>query len=239
MNASLPASLSSSPLPIAGARGLSAWRSARAWALLICVTGAALAIDLASKSLAFRYLAGSPVVVERAAVFRQSATDPRSVGALIPVHRPVTVVPRILDLSLVLNPGAVFGVGPGQRMFFVVFTGTALVFGLYMFARWTKAGDRAAHAAIGLLLAGGLGNLYDRLQYGCVRDFLHPLPGVRFPFGWRPLGENGEVWPYVSNLADLFLIIGIGLLLVCLWKRAEPGAPSPQTSRGPPGPAPD
>jgi signal peptidase II len=183
--------------------------------------GAALAMDLASKSLTFRYLTGAPVVVDRAAVLRASSIDPRTVGMLIPPHEPVTVVPHVLDLALVLNPGAVFGVGPGQRWFFVVFTALALVFGVYMFARWTRAGDRSAHAAIGLLLAGGLGNLYDRLVYGCVRDFLHPLPGVMFPFGIRPLGANGEVWPYVSNVADLFLIIGICLLLVCLWRKGE------------------
>jgi len=28
-----------------------------------------------------------------------------------------------------------------------------------------------------------------------------------------------EIWPYVSNLADLFLLIGIVMLLAHLWKR--------------------
>jgi lipoprotein signal peptidase len=30
---------------------------------------------------------------------------------------------------------------------------------------------------------------------------------------------NEEVWPYVSNLADLFLLIGIVMLLIHLWRR--------------------
>jgi len=58
----------------------------------------------------------------------------------------------------VLNPGAVFGIGPGQRGFFVGFTVLALVFA------WScrQVDDRARpirHAAIGLLIGGGLGNL--------------------------------------------------------------------------------
>jgi signal peptidase II len=118
----------------------------------------------------------------------------------------------------VLTPGAVFGMGPGQRWFVIGFTLLALGFGMLMFAKWTTASDRFAHIAIGLLIGGGLGNLYDRLTLGCVRDFLHPLPGWKWPRGWTLAGTN-EVWPYVSNLADLFLLIGILMLLLHLWRR--------------------
>jgi lipoprotein signal peptidase len=68
-------------------------------------------------------------------------------------------------------------------------------------------------------MGGGLGNLYDRLALGCVRDFLHPLPGLKFPGGWKPLGGDGQIWPYVSNIADLLLLIGIAMLLLFLWRR--------------------
>src|SRR5690606_22977848 len=112
----------------------------------------------------------------------------------------------------------------GQRWFFVGFTAVALAFGLWMFAKWTTASDRAAHIAIGLVISGGLGNLYDRLRFGCVRDFIHPLPNVKFPFGWTPLGPSGEVWPYISNVADLALLIGIGMLLIYLWRRGDSSA---------------
>jgi signal peptidase II len=90
---------------------------------------------------------------------------------------------------------------------------------MWMFAKWTRSRDTLAHASIGLLLGGGLGNLYDRLALGCVRDFLHPLPGLRWPGGWKPFGGDGQIWPYVSNVADLLLLIGIGLLLIFLWRR--------------------
>ncbi|MBS0196626.1 MAG: signal peptidase II [Planctomycetes bacterium] len=168
-----------------------------------------LAIDLWTKVWAFKTVAGSPVVVSREEVLSSGW-----LGRLIPQHDPVTVIPNILDFTLVLNPGAVFGMGAGKRWFFVVFTGAALAFGLMLFARWTKRNDTWAHISVALLLAGGLGNLYDRLVFGCVRDFIHPLPGVRLPFGIRWPGGGNEVWPWVSNVADLWLIIGIGILVL-------------------------
>ncbi|MBO6514574.1 MAG: hypothetical protein JJ974_11475, partial [Phycisphaerales bacterium] len=62
-----------------------------------------------------------------------------------------------------------------------------------------------------------------RLVFACVRDFIHPLPGMKLPFGltW-PNGGSDEVWPYVSNVADLYLLIGIGLLLVYTWRQPNP-----------------
>lgn len=200
--------------------GVSAWRSRRAWVALLITVVASLVIDLGSKWLAFERVAPAPVVIQREDVLRvKREIDPRAISReLIPEHPPRVVVPRVLELTLVLNPGAVFGVGPGQRIFFVTFTLGALGFAMFMFAKWTGPRDTWAHAALGLLIGGGLGNLYDRLVYACVRDFLHPLPGLTWPGGWTINGTR-EVWPYVSNLADLFLLIGIFILLRHLWRR--------------------
>ncbi len=200
---------------------IGAWTSKKSWFTLVLVTAGSLGIDLLTKWIAFRSIAGQPVAITRQEVLARAAIDPRSVGLLVPPHEPLTIIPGVLDLTLVLNPGAVFGVGPGKRWFFIAFTAVALTFGMWMFAKWTRSRDTLAHASIGLLLGGGLGNLYDRLLYGCVRDFLHPFPGVKWPGGWKPFGGDGQVWPYVSNVADLLLLIGIGLLLVFLWRRPE------------------
>jgi len=196
--------------------------AARSWLVLMAVVVLGLAADLGSKWWAFANIADRPVVVDRERVLEIAHQQgPEFIGHLLPEHQPVVVVPHVLDLTLVLNPGAVFGIGPGKRWFFIVFTVGAMLAGLLLFARGTRQRQTAAHVAIGLLIAGGLGNLYDRLSYGCVRDFLHPLPGVEWPMGitvpWG--GRDGrQVWPYVSNIADLWLIIGIGMLVVILWR---------------------
>lgn len=195
-----------------------AWRSRRAWLVLIIATLLALVADLASKQLAFQHIAERPVTVDRTAVLQQMARDVRGLQILVPVHDPVTVVPKLLEFKLVLNGGAVFGSGQGKRWFFIGFTAVALLFAIYLFAKWTRANETLSHIAIGLILSGGLGNLYDRLTFACVRDFIHPLPGVKFPFGITLPGGRNEVWPYVSNVADAALLIGIIFLLVRLWR---------------------
>jgi signal peptidase II len=74
---------------------------------------------------------------------------------------------------------------------------------------------RASHVAIGLILAGGIGNLYDRIIYGAVRDFLHMLPGWSLPNGWRwPGTATGDVFPWVFNVADVMLLCGMGIFIV-------------------------
>lgn len=192
-------------------------RSRSAWLLMLLAAVLGLTIDLATKSLAFRSVADVPVIIDRDAVLKLMEIEPRSIGRLIPRHDPVVVIPGGLELTLVLNPGAVFGMGPGQRWFFKAFTIVAIAFSVYMFLAWMQRSDRLAQVAIGLLIAGGLGNLYDRWTFGCVRDFLHPLPGWVWPGNWQPFGTR-EVWPYVSNVADAWLIIGIAILFVYLWR---------------------
>ncbi len=187
----------------------------------------AIVTDLGSKRLVFMgcdafsvpSVVGVPVEIKREEVLAKSLDDPRLVTTLIPRHSPRVVVPSGLEFTLVLNPGAIFGIGPGQRWFFVGFSLLALGFGAWMFLRWTGPKDRWSHIGIALLLGGGLGNLYDRLAYACVRDFIHPLPGVKWPLGFKPFGGDGEIWPYVSNLADLYLLIGIVILLAVLWRK--------------------
>jgi len=207
-------------------------RSRGAWTVLIVTVALGIASDLVSKSIAFERIAGFPVVVERERVI--GSGDP---GRLIPPHEPVTVIPHVLEFTLVLNPGAVFGIGAGQRWFFVIFTLCAVALAITLFARWTRPGDRGAHIGFGLIIAGGLGNLYDRIAFACVRDFIHPLPGVKLPFGlsWPGSGSD-ELWPYVSNIADLHLIIGIVLLIAYTWRHPEDATASGDSEPVTPGP---
>ncbi len=177
-----------------------------------------LVADLTTKRLSFSMIGEHPVNLDRNVIL----SDPHW-GPPPDAHR--VAVPRVLDLHLVLNRGAVFGIGPGQRAFFVVFTILAVGVGVYAFAFRTRRSDWMAHLAIGCILAGAGGNLFDRIMFGAVRDFLKIFPDTYLPLGWRWPGGNSEVFPWVFNVADVLLLTGIALLMLRMNRR--PGAESP------------
>jgi lipoprotein signal peptidase len=114
-----------------------------------------------------------------------------------------------------VNHGALFGFLRDYESWanvgFAVISLLAAAAILYWSTQQTTARDAALCAALGLILAGTLGNLYDRLVFNGVRDFLH----------WNYLFD----WP-VFNLADCCLVVGAGLLLFQAFTAkpvAEPG----------------
>lgn len=192
---------SSSPFPGDHRSG----RSVRAWVILLTMLLGGLAIDLTTKSWAFENVGPHPVDI------RALGGRVDSVLRDIP---PIEVVPRVLNLHLVLNRGAVFGIGPGRRWFFVVFSIVAVVVGVYVFAYRTRSNHTMTHVAIGSILAGALGNLIDRLIFAAVRDFLNLFPQIPMPFGWRWPGGSPDLFPWVFNVADMLLLLGVGLVIL-------------------------
>ncbi|EWS65833.1 Lipoprotein signal peptidase [Hydrogenophaga sp. T4] len=102
------------------------------------------------------------------------------------------------NLVHVLNTGAAFSLladaGGWQRVFFIVIGFVVVVpITFVCLARQVAPLDRVAGA---LLVAGGGGNLIDRIASGAVTDFLD--------LHWR-----GLHWP-AFNLADVFIVLAAG-----------------------------
>lgn len=217
----MPASSIETPASSADAaeppRLIAAWRSPLAWTLLLLAFALGIAADLSTKSWSFRTVAGSPIDLPPGALI----DDPHY---RLPWHEGVRAVsPDLLDFHLVLNQGAVFGIGQRQRGVFIALTAVAIAVGIGVFALWTDRRAWLSHLAIGMILAGGVGNLYDRITFGAVRDFLHMFPRRNLPFGWSWPGGSREVFPWVFNVADVLLLAGMALLLIVAW-RAESAA---------------
>ncbi|MCX5794689.1 MAG: signal peptidase II [Elusimicrobia bacterium] len=92
-------------------------------------------------------------------------------------------------LTYVENTGAAFGIGRSRNGFFVALTLALLGLLCFMRRRWPRE-DRWLESGFLLVAAGALGNLYDRLAYGFVVDFL-----------------DFRVWP-VFNVADSCVTVG-------------------------------
>ncbi len=103
-----------------------------------------------------------------------------------------------LNLVHVLNTGAAFSLladaGGWQRVFFIAIGFMVVVpITFVCLARQVEPLERTAGA---LLVAGGSGNLIDRIASGAVTDFLD--------LHWR-----GLHWP-AFNLADVFIVLAAG-----------------------------
>ena len=126
------------------------------------------------------------------------------------------VIPGLFELTHVRNPGGAFslfadGSLAGRMVFFVGMTLAAIVL-LLIFFRNLEPEARLTAAALGGVLSGALGNLADRLVHFEVIDFLDFHIGSYY-------------WP-TFNLADSFIVIGVGILLVEMFLAPEedPGA---------------
>jgi len=103
----------------------------------------------------------------------------------------------------------------------------AIAFLTYLFS--TSGRQRIYQFILGLLLAGVLGNMYDRIMFGHVRDMIHALPDWSWPGTWKlPLVDypstfsNRAVFPYIFNVADAMLCVGVFLMIVYSWFHRPP-----------------
>jgi signal peptidase II len=168
---------------------------------LLIVAGLVYAADQVTKYLAVRELTG---------------------------RAPVEIIDGLLQLRLVRNPGAAFGLAEGATVVFSLVAVVVAVAILRMAAR-LRSGPWAL--ALGLLLGGALGNLTDRLlrQPGPLRG--HVVDFLELPY-----------WP-VFNVADMAIVgAAIGLVVLGLTGRRYDGSregqddPAGDASHEPPPP---
>ena len=186
-----------------------AWRCPGLIAGFALFAIACLSADLVFKTWSFNHVADQPVVFQPDAI-----PD-------IPYHPPRTVIPGLLSLQLTLNQGALFGIGHGNRWLFVVISIAAVAIISWMFAN-TQRKQHWSQTALALVLAGAIGNMVDRVSIGAVRDMLYLFPGKRLPFGWSWPGGQTDIYPWIFNLADVFLIVGLAMLAIPLLFASKP-----------------
>ena len=100
----------------------------------------------------------------------------------------IPVVPGVMSLTYILNPGAAFGMH--QRLFFILMTVAVIAVLIYF---WRRIKEEAIVVQLGaaFFLGGAVGNLIDRIETGFVIDF--------FDFYF---------WP-IFNVADIFICVGV------------------------------
>ena len=99
------------------------------------------------------------------------------------------------QVTHVSNTGAAFGLFQGQSLALtiVAIVGIAaiLFYALFAYRHFTFVDSMLSRIALGLILGGTVGNLVDRLRFGCVTDFI-----------------DVGIWP-AFNIADSAVVVGV------------------------------
>jgi signal peptidase II len=122
----------------------------------------------------------------------------------IPEGSAIVVIPHVFRITHVLNPGAAFSLfteSARPALTHWLLTGFSLAAAVIVFIVLLRMGRQVTLTtiALALVLGGALGNVWDRLRYGLVTDFLE-VHIVHYH------------WPDF-NVADSAIVIG-GILLV-------------------------
>lgn len=104
---------------------------------------------------------------------------------------------NVLNITYERNPGAAFSILEGKQLFLILFTAVVIVVMLYLML--SKRVKKPTYIwSMSLIVAGGIGNLIDRVIRGEVVDFID-VRIINFA---------------VFNIADICAVLGaLGLLL--------------------------
>lgn len=119
---------------------------------------------------------------------------------------PIPGLQGLFSITHVVNSGAAFGLFPDRGMLFLVIAVVVIV-AIIGYYRYLPADQLLVRASLGLQLGGALGNLFDRLKFGHVIDFI-----------------DFKIWP-VFNLADSAIVVGVVILAIHLLREPEKTTP--------------
>lgn len=113
----------------------------------------------------------------------------------------ITVIKDFFNLTYVKNKGAAFGIFSSYTFIISIVSVLILLYLLYELFK-SKKSDTLSSISLSFIIGGLLGNLYDRVFLGCVRDF----------FDFTIFNRGFAIF----NVGDTFIVIGCILYIICV-----------------------
>ncbi len=121
----------------------------------------------------------------------------------IPLYGEIAPIPSLYPYFSFFhsaNTGVAFGLFQGGTFIFTIIAGVAVI-AIAVYSFHTGMQSWLMSLSLGLMLGGAAGNLWDRLAYGAVVDFI------------KVQASDSLVWP-MFNIADSAIVVGTGLLIL-------------------------
>lgn len=123
----------------------------------------------------------------------------------------IPIIPNFINVVLVHNLGASFGMGSsgelGWRIFWVAISVILSGVLIFIFSKYYSKFSKLQRAALALMIGGAVGNMIDRIFYWSpVVGFDGVIDWIDFQFG---------SWHFATfNIADAALVIGVLIIIV-------------------------
>ena len=117
--------------------------------------------------------------------------------ACLAPHGVKTAIPGVFSWAYTQNRGAAFSILHGRELLLIALS-LALIAALLIYLVRNPENPRWERIGLWMIIGGGLGNLFDRIAYGSVIDFIR-LDFIRFA---------------IFNVADIFVCTGAALVVL-------------------------
>jgi signal peptidase II len=176
-----------------GSQGGSARRSKLFWGAALAI----LALDLWSKHAVFDFLGVDPATMSARASYGEGYT-------VVGGDR------HMIRFVALLNPGMMWGAFQEHPNILKVVRPLAVLV-IFLLLSTLPAGQRSARLALGGILGGAIGNIYDSFRYAGVRDFL------QVKLGGVPVFDPFPAF----NVADSAICVGVAVLALGMMRGSK------------------
>ena len=128
------------------------------------------------------------------------------------VYESITLIPNFFNITYVINDGAAFSILEGKQVFLSILA--IVVLGILIYYLFKEKLNNYKVTYYSLIIAGILGNLFDRIVYHGVIDY----------FDFKLFNYDAPIF----NLADSFIVIGVGLIIIEVVRKELYGNKSPR-----------
>lgn len=129
---------------------------------------------------------------------------------------PISALSKIFTITHVQNTGVAFGQMPGLGWLFML-VNFAVLIGILVYYPRLPEGYWSVRLALGMVLAGDLGNVIDRLRTAFLLVGEAGSLWSALPRAYVTDFFDFKVWP-VFNVADLCLVSGMAILAWAMWQ---------------------
>ena len=125
------------------------------------------------------------------------------ISNLFDVNDSIMVIKNFFYITYVRNTGAAWSIFSGKTLGLIIISLIIILFIIYYIYK-NKPRYKIEKIGYSMILGGALGNLYDRVIYGYVIDYLDfYILGYSYP---------------IFNLADSFIFVGVVLIIIYTWR---------------------